>query len=161
MSSENVVHVIPTIEKAGDLSLSGTHFLTRGNNLFAVVCIGVASASSVETLSESFMEQTFRVTVTDTYSNGKTTAVNKHAEDAVFRWYDNKQDLLAGAQMSTPDALPCFAEGTQCACAALIPLGNWLEGTQDTHQLEVSVSNAIELEDRLRSIEERLTKLEG
>ena len=161
VSSENVVHVIPTIEKAGDLSLSGTHFLTRGNNLFAVVCIGVASASSVETLSESFMAQTFRVTVTDTYSNGKTTSVNKHSEDAVFRWYDNKQDLLAVWQMSTPDALPCFAEGTQCACATLIPLGNWLEGTQDTHQLEVSVSNAIELEDRLRSIEERLAQLEG
>ena len=160
-SLENVAHVIPTIEKAGDFSLSGTHFLTKGYNMFAVVCIGVASASSIETLSESFMEQTFRVTVIDTYSNGMNTAVNQHAEDAVFRWYDNKQDLLAVWQMSTPDALPCFAEGTQCACAALIPLGNWLEGTVDTHQLEVSVSNAIELEERLRSIEERLSKLEG
>ena len=160
-SLENVVHVIPTIEKSGDLSLSGTHFLTKGYNLFAVVCIGVASASSIETLSESFMEQTFRVTITDTYSNGTSQAVNKHAEDAVFRWYDNKQDLLDGLQMSTPDTLPCFSEGTQCACAAIISLGNWIERTVDTHQLEVSVSNAIELEERLRSIEERLAQLEG
>ena len=160
-SLENVVHVVPTIEKSGDLSLSGTHFLTKGYNLFAVVCIGVASASSIEAMSSSFMEQAFLVTVTDTYSNGTTTEVNQHAEDAVFRWYDNKQDLLAVWQMSTPDTLPCFAEGTQCACAALIPLGNWLEGTVDTHKLEVSVSNAIKLEDRLRSIEERLSQLEG
>lgn len=125
--------LLDTTEQVGDMSLSGTHFLDSGYILYAVVCIATADASEFTSRETSFGTQKFRVSLVMDGTLTKTV-------EASFKWYENKQDLLGS--LISPASLPCFAGGTQCACATLIPLNGWHENVGQ-HTVELGISNAV------------------
>jgi hypothetical protein len=137
-TTNQTLHIVSQTEFCGDMSMDGTCFLRVGNYLYAVICIGTADVSECTQRARSFGNPTFRVNFLQRNENTDGTSLRKSV-DAMFRWYDNKQALLGN--LSTPDALPCFSQGSRCACLSLIPLGNVMPNSYA--ELEVSVSNSM------------------
>ena len=132
------LHLVSQTEFCGDMSMDGTCFLRVGSYLYGIVCIGTADVSECTQRDRTFGRPTFRVNFVQHGENADGTSLRKSV-DAKFAWYDNKQALLEN--LSTPDALPCFSQGSRCACLSLIPLGNAMPNS--SAEYEVSVTNSI------------------
>lgn len=152
ISSET--HKVQQTERAGDMSLDGTCFLSKEGLTYAIICMGTADVSEWVVRSRQFGTQTFRVNVIT--RDASSNELSKRSFDVPFAWYDTQESLL-GEELQTIDNLPCFGQRGRCALCSVIPLRDMIQGS--SREYEISVSNEIGSSVDEEQIEENVNQI--
>lgn len=147
-------HKVQQTERAGDMSLDGTCFISKEGLVYAVICMGTADVSEWVVRSRQFGTQIFRVNVIT--RDASSNELSKRSFDVPFAWYDTQESLL-GDDLQTTDSLPCFGQRGRCALCSVIPLRDMIQGS--TREYEISVSNEIGSSVDEEQIEENINQI--
>lgn len=147
-------HKVQQTERAGDMSLDGTCFISKEGLVYAVICMGTADVSEWVVRSRQFGTQTFRVNVIT--RDASSNELSKRSFDVPFAWYDTQESLL-GDDLQTTDSLPCFGQRGRCALCSVIPLRDMIQGS--SREYEISVSNEIGSSVDEEQIEENINQI--